>query len=311
MNNAGNVAVDNLYPDGRIIYYDFGMCDRIPTSIKKAFVDVVYALYKNEPILAVDALEGMGVLRPGLDRFSIERIARDYVNTFADTVSSKTKAWENQMSPEEVKAERRRRRAKLGADLFATQAERPFIFPPNFTFVFRAIITIDGIGKFLDPKYDLTKLSTPYLRELADLRDGSAAKTATLDILQRIGLRPKDINQFVTQPRKISAVKTSIDRLTEGDIKLRVRALELERMIDRLETKHDLFLSAFLFTVAFDLARQTSLFLFPSSIASITALGAFIKGTAAYLKLRKLDRNRKRFDAAIDDQIEQRQQSAV
>ena len=30
--------------------------------------------------------------------------------------------WENQMTPEEKKASRRRRRAKIGQDLFATQA---------------------------------------------------------------------------------------------------------------------------------------------------------------------------------------------
>ena len=35
----------------------------------------------------------------------------------------------------------------LSQDLFATQADRPFLFPPKFTFVFRAFSTIDGIGK--------------------------------------------------------------------------------------------------------------------------------------------------------------------
>ena len=34
---------------------------------------------------ACDALEQMGVLRPGLDRYSIERIARTYLDTFQVT----------------------------------------------------------------------------------------------------------------------------------------------------------------------------------------------------------------------------------
>ena len=37
---------------------------------------------------ACDALEVMGVLRPGVDRFSIERIASELLNSFASTLAS-------------------------------------------------------------------------------------------------------------------------------------------------------------------------------------------------------------------------------
>ncbi len=49
---------------------------------------------------------------------------------------------------------------------------------PKFTFVFRAFSTIDGVAKstHLDTKFDLARISQPFLRELADLRDGSAAQ---------------------------------------------------------------------------------------------------------------------------------------
>ena len=90
---------------------------------------------------------------------------------------------------------------------FATQAERPFLFPPKFTFVFRAFSTIDGIGKTLTgPRYDLSRISQPYLRELADLRDGSALKSAALELGRRVGWRPQDVAQLVTQPRAVAGV---------------------------------------------------------------------------------------------------------
>lgn len=298
--HPGNVACDDHYPGGRIIYYDFGMMETIETPIKKGFVDLVYSLYKNEPNIAVDALEKMGVLRPSIDRFSIERIARNYVNTFAETVSSDEK-WDNQLDPEEAKERRRARRAKLGSDLFAAQADRPFRFPPKFTFVFRAISTIDGIGKSLDKNYDLTKLSSPYLRELADLRDGSAVKTGILDIAERLGWRPKDVGQVVTQPRTVSKIQTSLQRLEQGELKLRVRTTECEAVVDRIETRQKLQTFALASYVLFYTATQPVAasaklpVLIAKKIALLASFLTFYKTVSAYLELDKLERRKTRF----------------
>ncbi len=89
------------------------------------------------------------------------------------TLSSGGK-WINQLNDEEGKCLRRRERSKIGLELFSVRNEIPLSFPADFTFVFRAFTTLDGIGKTLDPNYDLTRIAKPYLRELIDLRDGNA-----------------------------------------------------------------------------------------------------------------------------------------
>ncbi len=39
-------------------------------------------------------------------------------------------------------------------------------FPATFTFVVRSFTVLDGIGKTLDPRFDISEISAPYAREL-------------------------------------------------------------------------------------------------------------------------------------------------
>ena len=317
--HPGNVAVDEGCPGGRLIYYDFGMMESIEPDVKKGFVDLVYSLYKNQPITACDALEQMGVLRPGLDRYSIERIATNYVKSFASTVDSKNAGgvtgvndgakWETEMSEEEERAARRERRAQIGKDLFATQAERPFVFPPKFTFIFRAITTIDGIGKSLDPGYDLTRLSAPYLQELADLRDGSRYKTGVLELLERVGWRPIDVNHVVTAPRRLASADASIKRIEAGDLTLRTRSVELEAQLTRVEARQRMFQYGTVAALALRLATEGPALALAEAPLKYAAQKAYLLGAAwaaaegfgAYCALCKLDKNQRRFRNELDD----------
>ena len=295
--HPGNLAVDHGYPGGRIVYYDFGMMEVMEPEVKKGFVDLIFSIYENLPREACDALEAMGVLRTGVDRTSIERIARNMLSTFQSTLSSADNKWENEMTPEEKRAARRARRAKLGQDLFATQAEKPFLLPPKWTFVFRAFSTIDGIGKVLHPGgYDLTRISQPYLRELANLRDGSTTTTAIKEVGRRLGLRPKDIAQAVGQPRAVAALAESVRRIEEGDVKLRVRTLEVERALERMEERQQLVGNALGAGLLLELSQRvvgvSQWFRLPFYLAC-AKLG--LDGYMAWGRMHKLEMQRRRF----------------
>ena len=56
--------------------------------------------------------------------------------------------------------------APAGEDLLVASADKPFRFPATFTFVVRSFTVLDGIGKSLDPRFDISEIAAPYARDL-------------------------------------------------------------------------------------------------------------------------------------------------
>jgi len=231
--HPGNIAVDTMY-GGRLIYYDFGMMSEIDPRVKRGLVELVFGVFDGSSREVCDALEKMGVLRPNIDRISIEKIARFFLSAFRTATvmppppgSSKTG---KQLAQEQVGS----RLTTIGSDLLTLMDDEPFKFPATFTFVFRAFTTLEGVGKSLDPNYDLTQIAQPYLKELIDLKDGSAAISVVKSMQKRLGLRGEDIESVVTQPRRVAYIAETLRKMEEGDLKLRVRVLEGEQSFKRM-----------------------------------------------------------------------------
>lgn len=227
--HCGNLAVDTV-AGGRLIYYDFGMMSKFEPYIKEGLVDVIFGIYEGNAKDICNAMVTMGVLSGSADRVTVEKVGRYFLGLFRVNLENDNK----KRTKEEKRAEMIKRLDSIGEDLLAVSEDECFNFPPVFTFVFRAFTTLEGIGKGLNPRYDLTKIAGPYLKELIDLKDGSATVTAIKSFRRKVGWRNEDIRDLVTQPRKTAYIEETLRRMESGDLRLRVRVLESERAFKKV-----------------------------------------------------------------------------
>jgi predicted unusual protein kinase regulating ubiquinone biosynthesis (AarF/ABC1/UbiB family) len=51
--------------------------------------------------------------------------------------------------------------AAISEDLYELAYEQPFRFPATFTFVLRALTTLEGLGRGLDPEFNFIEVAKP------------------------------------------------------------------------------------------------------------------------------------------------------
>jgi len=291
--HAGNIAVDTGYEGGRLIYYDFGMMAEIKPEVKRGLVELIFGVYDGSSREVCDALEKMGVLRRNVDRVSVEKIARFFLGAFQEASE------EPVVGPDGVRrtdAERKEatrvkmqsRLSSIGTDLLSVSDDAPFKFPATFTFVFRAFTTLEGIGKSLDPSYDLTRIARPYLKELIDLKDGSATLSAIKAAQKRLGWRKEDIESVVTQPRRVAYISRTLQSMERGDLKLRVRVLESEQSFKRMTIVMETMGTALLASVFLNAAFVLSSTCATTALSVSAAAASSSLNRAAMTRMAKL-----------------------
>ena len=137
--------------------------------------------------------------------------------------------------------------SNIGEDLLSVAADQPFRFPAEFTFVVRAFSVLDGVGKSLDPRFDISEIARPYAEDLLGLsKQGAASEVLKRDVVKRWQRQNEAFVNLFQGPDKIAYMEDTLRRMESGDLKLRVRNLEAERAFKRVAQVQDLQLKALL-----------------------------------------------------------------
>jgi len=287
--HPGNLCVDTK---GNLVFYDYGMMDELKPNVRSGFRKFCTALFAGGPMIddlelaknakmLVDGVEEAGVLAKGADRLAVEKLARFFMRSFKDKQLGKTGS--------NIKT-------TIGNDLQTLTENNVFRFPSTFTFIFRSFASIDGIGKGLDPDYDIGKLAQPFIEKFTDAQAGYGSKAQkNLSIFQKAtGLNNDDINSAVTSPRKIAYMEETMRSMESGNLKIRVRSLENEKALERMALTQERMESLLLTSLFVNIGGIAAGPIF-SAAGFLGAANFGFKAFMANTKIKKFDKTQSKF----------------
>ncbi|ERT05275.1 ABC1 family protein [Lyngbya aestuarii BL J] len=261
--HPGNIAVS---PEGKLIFYDFGMMGQITSNLREKLMQTLFGIAQKDADRVVKSLVDLGALTPTGDMGAVRRSIQYMLDHFMD------KPFEEQSV------------AAISDDLYEIAYDQPFRFPATFTFVMRAFSTLEGVGKGLDPEFNFMEVAQPFAMQL--MSETNLSET-TNSLFNEFGRQAAQVSSTALGlPRRI---EDTLDRLDQGDLRMRVRATETDRILRRVSnvqmgTNYALLMGAFTISA-------TLLFISDKVwLAGVVVFLAFVMGIAFFRLLRRIDR---------------------
>jgi predicted unusual protein kinase regulating ubiquinone biosynthesis (AarF/ABC1/UbiB family) len=158
--HPGNLLVMD---SGHLAFFDFGMVGRITPKLQAQMIDAFFHVVARDVQGLGHDIINLNFLKPGVDpetvRPVVERLFKVYLNLKLGEVKFK----------------------ELTYDLAEVIYEYPFRLPANFTYIMRALMTLEGIGIVTDPEFSFFETAKPYAKEFMLRREGKAFRQLIFD----------------------------------------------------------------------------------------------------------------------------------
>jgi len=160
--HPGNLLVMD---SGHLAFFDFGMVGRISSKLQSQMIDAFFHVVARDVKGLGQDIINLNFLKPGVDpetvRPVVESLFTHYLNLRLGEVNFK----------------------ELTYDLAEVIYEYPFRLPSNFTYIMRALMTLEGIGVVTDPGFSFFETAKPFAREFMLRREGRLFRKLIFDKL--------------------------------------------------------------------------------------------------------------------------------
>ncbi|MBG1267319.1 ABC1 kinase family protein [Nostoc sp. WHI] len=264
--HPGNIAIS---ANGSLIFYDFGMMGRIKANVREGLMQTLFGIAQKDGDRVVQSLIDLGAIAPTDDMGPVRRSVQYMLDHFMD------KPFENQSV------------AAISDDLYEIAYNQPFRFPATFTFVMRAFSTLEGVGRGLDPEFNFMEVAKPYAMQLITDMNGSEGNS----FLNELSRQAAQVSSTAFGlPRRL---EDTLEKLERGDMRLRVRSIETERLLRRqssiqLSISYALLISGFTLSATILLVVKDYVWL--ALVPGLIAVGLSVILIRLLLRLDRYDR---------------------
>jgi predicted unusual protein kinase regulating ubiquinone biosynthesis (AarF/ABC1/UbiB family) len=163
--HPGNLRV---MADGRLAFFDFGMVGRISMELQSKLISAFFHIVERDVHGLVDDMVKLGFIElspADEERFKpvIEKLFDRYLSLRLGDVKFK----------------------ELIFDLADVIYEFPFHIPASFTYIVRAVMTLEGIGTMVDPNFNFFEVARPYAKRFMFMREGRYLRSLIVNQLIR------------------------------------------------------------------------------------------------------------------------------
>jgi ubiquinone biosynthesis protein len=209
--HAGNLI---FLPDDRIAFIDFGMTGWLSESRRDQIVGLLHALVNRDSTRVVDVLQEWAG-----DTYIDTAIVTSEIDRFIDTYHS--------LPLKQLNI------AAMLTDLTSLIRNHELSLPPDLTMLFKALITLEGTGRQIDPDFDLVAQASPFLEKamLSRYRPDEIAKRSWRSVIglsDLVTAIPQDLRRLLRALRG-GSLKINVDM-----VRLNHFGLQLDRAASRL-----------------------------------------------------------------------------
>ncbi len=200
--HPGNMAI---MADGKLVVYDFGMMVELKHISTDRTIETFWAVLKKDSEAVTNNLIELGLVEEVVDMRPIKRVIAFMLERFTDR-------------PVDV-----REFEQIKSEITTLFIQQPFQMSPEMSFILKALSTLDGIARTLDPEYNLVAAAQPFVRSFAVTERGNIVGK----------LSKQAVNYFKDKLTKPNANKLRISQLEQQLEQQEIEALMRSQITDR------------------------------------------------------------------------------
>lgn len=164
--HPGNLLVMN---NGKLAFFDFGMVGNVSPQLQQQFVSAFFHILERDFDGLVGDLISLNFLKPEVDATEFRKVVKDMferkIAINLGDVKFKDITYE------------------LGDIIYRF----PISTPASFTFIIRALMTLEGISIQMNPTFNFLEVATPYAKDFLLRKESAYLRKQVWDNLKEVG----------------------------------------------------------------------------------------------------------------------------